>query len=109
MCQQETHALQQRPRLLVDRDHNGSSHLSDSLREMSLPVYILDQNDLAGPNDASFSVTGCDFVGRIQVDDVLTSRRGMPIEKPIGGRRPQENSSGRGSFFRIVVRAYISL
>jgi hypothetical protein len=32
---------------------------------MTLPVYILDQNDFTDPNDASFSVTGCDFVGRI--------------------------------------------
>jgi len=38
---------------------------------MPFPVHVLDRNDFANADDASFAITGGDFVGRIQVDDVL--------------------------------------
>jgi hypothetical protein len=94
-CHQQTHAAATIPRLLVDRDHYGSSHLPDGLREVPLPVHIFDQNNFTDPDDASFPITRRNFVGRIQVDDVLTSRRGVPIEKPIGRRRAEVNSGRR--------------
>src|ERR1700730_10930943 len=92
-CQQETHAPQQtNPCFLVDGDHYGSPHLSDSLREMPLPVYVFDQDNFTNAYDTSFTITSRNLVWSIQVDDVLAPRCWVPIEKPIGWRGSKINS-----------------
>ena len=93
---EQTHAPQQtNPCLLVDGDHYGSPHLSDSLREMPLPVYVFDQDNFTNAYDTSFTITSRNLVWSIQVDDVLASRCRVPIEKPIGGSRPKIDAGGR--------------
>ena len=90
---EQTHAPQQtNPCLLVDGDHYGSPHLSDSLREMPLPVYVFDQDNFTNAYDTSFTITSRNLVWSIQVDDVLASRCRVPIEKPIGWRGSEINS-----------------
>jgi len=79
---------------LIDGDHDGSSHLPNRLREMPLPVHVLDQDDFTDPYDARFTVTGRNLVRRIQVDHVLTPRCGMPVEEPISRRRPEVDAGG---------------
>ena len=62
---QKTFAQRQLSGSLVDWDHYGSPHLSDSLREMPLSVHVFDENNFTGPDDASFTITSRNFVGRI--------------------------------------------
>jgi hypothetical protein len=58
-------ALRQLSGCLVDWDHYGSPHLSDSLREMPLPAHVFDENNFTDPDDASFTITSRNFVGCI--------------------------------------------
>jgi hypothetical protein len=58
-------------------------------------VHVFDQDNFTNAYDASFTITSRNLVWRIQVDDELTSRCRMPIEKPIGWRGSEINSCGR--------------
>ena len=58
-------------------------------------MHVFDQDNFTNAYDASFTITGRNLVWRIQVDDELTSRCRMPIEKPIGWRGSEINSCGR--------------
>ena len=47
--------------LLIDRDHNGTSHLADGLRHVPLPVHIFDQDDFANADDAGLAIARGDL------------------------------------------------
>jgi hypothetical protein len=57
--------------------------LSQSLREMTFAVNVLDQENLANPDHSRFTIARGDAVRRIQIDDILSAGRWMPIEEPI--------------------------
>ena len=44
---------------------------------MSLSAHILDQDDLAHPDDACLATAGRDLIRRVQIDDVLAAGSGM--------------------------------
>jgi hypothetical protein len=50
---------------------------------MALAMDVLDQENFTHTNYARLAVACGDFVRRVQIDDVLTPRRWMPVEKPI--------------------------
>src|SRR5882762_9845651 len=50
-------------------------------------MQILDQIDLAGPDNSCFAIAGGDLMGGVQIDDVLSPGRAVPVENPIAGCR----------------------
>ena len=52
----------------------------DRGREMSLAVGVFYEKTFACFDDADCAVTSCDLPGRIEVNDILAARRGMPIQ-----------------------------
>src|SRR5580765_6194538 len=52
----------------------------DVLREVTLTRGVLDQDDLAGPDHTALAIAGRDLDPTDKVDDVLPSRRRVPIE-----------------------------
>src|SRR5262245_57429739 len=69
----------------LDRHENAVAHLAvDGLGEMALAGGVLDEDDLAGTDHARLAVARGDLHARIEVDDVLSSRRRMPVQV-VGG------------------------
>src|SRR5947209_18924855 len=65
--------------LLFDRHEDRVPHLVvDRLRQMPLAAGVLDQDHLAGADDAGLAVARRQFHACVKVDDVLPSRRRMP-------------------------------
>ena len=48
-------------------------------------MQILDQIDLAGPDNSCFAIAGRDLMGGVQINDVLSPGRAVPVENPIAG------------------------
>ena len=64
---------------LFDGNEDGVTKLPvNGLGEMALAVRVLDQDHLAGADDAGLAVAGLDGNAGVEVDDVLPARRGMP-------------------------------
>ena len=66
---------------LLDRHEDRMAHLAfDGLRQMALAAGVLDQDHLAGADDAALAVARGDLHAAVEVDDVLPARRGVPVE-----------------------------
>ena len=91
---------------LLERDEDAVPQLAvDRLRQMSLAVRVLDQDDFAGADAPRLAVAGGDLNARVEVDDVLPARRRMPVEIVVGldlaeddpgGREPLREPAGAG-------------
>ena len=66
----------------------------DRLGAVTLAVRILDQDHLAGADDAGLAVAGLDGDTGVEIDDVLPARRGMPFVI-VGAGRLAEDDAGR--------------
>src|SRR5271163_226945 len=66
---------------------------------MSFASRVLDQNHLAGADLARLAVAGGDLDPGVEVDDVLPTRRRMPVEI-VGRRHLAEDDAGRRQPFR---------
>src|SRR5262245_53612484 len=71
---------------------------------MSLPRRVLDQKDLARPDDAGFAVARGDLHARIEVYDVLAARRRVPVEVVLGSGLT-EDDPGRRQALRELAAA----
>src|SRR5262245_45002964 len=66
--------------VLLDGHEDRMAHLAfDRLGEMALAGRVLDQQHLAGADDARLAVARLDRHAAVEVDDVLPARRGMPF------------------------------
>src|SRR3989442_11065302 len=72
---------------------------------MSLAVRVLDEQDFARADPSRLTVARGDLDARVEVDDVLAARSGMPIqivvrlnlaEDDAGGRHPLREPAGSG-------------
>src|SRR5262249_8457987 len=71
------------------------AHLAaDCLGEVALAVRVFDQEHLALADDALLAVARRDLDRAIEVDDVLSARRGVP-RIVVGARRLAEDDAGR--------------
>src|SRR4029077_18456569 len=61
----------------------------------SLAVRVLDQDDFAGADAPRLAVAGGDLDARVEVDDVLPARRGMPVEIVVGLHFTEDDPGGR--------------
>ena len=69
--------------------------LPEALREVSLAVLVLVQDDLADADHSRFTVAGLNLMRGVEIDHVLSSCGVMPVEMPIR-RRCAEDDSRRG-------------
>src|SRR5262249_8912128 len=67
----------------------------ERLRQMSLAVRVLDQQDFAGADAARFAVARGDLDARVQIDDVLAARRRMPVQVVVGLHLAEDDAGGR--------------
>src|SRR5579862_327072 len=71
------------------------AHLgADRFREVPLAGGVLDQDDLAGADDARSPVAGGDLDAGVEVDDVLPARRRVPVEVVIGLHLAEDDAGG---------------
>src|SRR5438552_3777812 len=61
---------------------------------MSLAAGVLDQDHLAGADDAALAVAGRDLHAAVEVDDVLAARGGVPIEIVVAGGLAENDAGG---------------
>src|SRR5688500_15437394 len=81
--------------LLVNRDEDAVPDLAlDGLGEMALAGGVLHEDHLAGGDGARLAVARRDLHAGVQVDDVLSARRGVPVQ--IVGRRDFPEDDPRG-------------
>ena len=67
----------------------------DCLRDVSLAACILDQEYFAWSNDPRFTIAGCDFHRRVEIDHVLPLRGRVPVIDITALRRPKDNAGSR--------------
>src|SRR6185295_18267919 len=80
-----------RPATLVDGHEDAVTERAvHRLREVPLARRVLDQDHLAGADDAALPVAGRDPDPGVEVDYVLTARRRVPVEV-VGGRHLTED------------------
>src|SRR5262249_5280196 len=71
------------------------THLAfDGLGEMALARRVLDQQHFARADDARLAVARLDADGAVEIDDVLTARRGMPFVVVRAGRLAKDDAGG---------------
>ena len=69
------------------------AHLArDGLGEVALAGRVLDQQHLAGADDARLAVARLDADAAVEVDDVLPARRGMPFVVVAAGRLAEDDA-----------------
>src|SRR5215469_3260612 len=66
----------------------------DGLREMALAPSVLHEHDLARLHPAHLAVARGELHARVQVDDVLAPRRGMPVEVVLAGHLAEDDAGG---------------
>src|SRR5262245_60380037 len=70
---------------------------------MSLPRRVLDQKDLARPDDAGFAVARGDLHARIEVYDVLAARRRVPVEVVLGSGLTEDDPGSRQALRELAA------
>src|SRR3984893_6903568 len=76
----------------------------DCLREMPFTGRVLDQDHLAGADLAGFAVARGDLDAGVEIDDVLATGCGMPVEI-VGRRNLAEDDAGRRQALGEFARA----
>ena len=81
---------------LVRGDEDAVADLGvDGFRQVALAGRVLDQDHLAGADDAGLTVARGDLHAGVEIDDVLPARRGVPVEV-VGGLDLAEDDPGGG-------------
>ena len=62
---------------------------------MALAAGVLDQEHLAGADDAALAVAGGDLHAAVEVDDVLAARGRVPVEVVVAGGLAEDDAGGR--------------
>src|SRR2546430_8614772 len=79
----------------IDRHEDRVPHLAaHGLRQMALAAGVLDQEHLAGADDAALAVAGRDLHAAVEVDDILAARGGVPVEVVVAGRLAEDDAGG---------------
>src|SRR5215472_12088383 len=67
----------------------------DVLRQVALAGGVLDQNHLSDTDDPALAVAGGYLHPGIEIDDVLSARRRMPVDIVLGLRLAEDDTRGR--------------
>jgi hypothetical protein len=75
---------------------------------MAFAPHVLDQINFTGADDPGLSIARRNLVRRVQIDDVLSPGRWVPVKKPVR-RGGAKNNAGRGKYLRDgPVRSCVS-
>ena len=84
------------------------AHLArDGLGEVALAGGVLDQQHLAGADDAGLAVARLDTHATVEVDDVLSARRGMPFVVVAAGRLAEDDAGRLEGVRRLAAPALV--
>jgi len=81
----------------------------DVLRQVALAGGVLDQNHLADTDHPALTVAGGYLHPGIEVDDVLSARRGMPVDIVLGLGLAEDYAGGRQAFGELAASALLDL
>ena len=70
---------------LANRNHQRMAELAQSAGHMAFALQILDKIDLASSDSPGLAVPCGDLVRGVQIDDVLSPGRCVPVKKPVRG------------------------
>src|SRR5262249_44099412 len=89
--------------LVVGRDEDAVTRPAiERLGQMALARRVLDENDLTRADLARLAVARGDLHAGVEVDDVLTPRRRMPVEIVVGLDLTEDHARGRKAFGRLA-------
>src|SRR5919201_1906550 len=92
--------------LVVERDEDAVAQPAvERLREMSFARRVLDEDDLARADLPRLAVARGDLHAGVEVDDVLPSRRGMPVEIVVGLDLAEDDAGRRNALGRLARAA----
>src|SRR5919108_127890 len=92
--------------LVVERDEDAVPQPPvERLGEMALARSVLDEDDLARADLARLAVARGDLHAGVEVDDVLPSRRGMPVEIVVGLDLAEDDAGRRNALGRLARAA----
>src|SRR5271169_1901400 len=77
----------------------------DMLRQMALAGGVLDQDHFAAADYAALTVTGGYFDAGVEIDDVLSARRRVPVDVVFGLRLTEDDTGRRQGAWRACCRA----
>src|SRR5256886_16743995 len=88
---------------VVERDEDAVAQAAvERLREMALARGVLDEDDLAGADLPRLAVARGDLHAGVEVDDVLASRRRMPIEIVVRLDLAEDDAGRRNALGRLA-------
>src|SRR4030095_12220093 len=73
---------------------------------MALAGDVLDENHFAGADDPAFTVARGELHARVEIHDVLTARRRMPVEVVLGNGLAKNDSVGRQPFRELAAAPF---
>src|SRR5688572_18516551 len=97
-------SLQKVDAISLQRDEEAQARLSERVRLVALAARVLDQEDLAGADDAAFPVARGDLHAALEVHDVLPPRRVVEVEIVIRLGLAEDNAVG-GQALRQLAAA----
>src|SRR5205085_11576531 len=83
---------------LFDRYHQRTARHPQCLGPMAVTVHVLDQIYFTGSDDPGLTIARRNLVRRVQIDNVLSPGRCVPVKKPVRGGGAK-NNTGRGKYF----------
>src|SRR5258708_15026278 len=75
----------------------------DRLGQVALAGGVLDQDDLAGADDAALAVARRDLHPGVEVDDVLPARRRMPVEVVVRLGLAEDDAGGAQTLRQLAA------
>src|SRR4029453_2395308 len=91
-----TTTLPSRRPMSLDGHEDAVAQLAvDRLGQVPLPPRVLDQQDLPGSDAPRLPVAGRDLHAGVEVDDVLSTRRGVPVQIVVGLDLAEDDPAGR--------------
>src|SRR5438046_8476418 len=88
---------------VVERDEDAVAQAAvERLGEMALAGGVLDEDDLARADLARLAIARGDLHARVEVDDVLAPRRGVPVQIVVGLDLAEDDPGRRQTLGRLA-------
>src|SRR5215472_8672771 len=79
----------------------------DVLRQVALAGGVLDQNHFSDTDDPALAVAGGYLHPGVEIDDVLSARRGMPVYIVLGLGLAEDDTGGRQALGKLAASALL--
>src|SRR5687767_793307 len=88
---------------LFDGYENAVAQLTEPLRQVALAGRVLDEDHFARADDTALPVARGELHAGVEVHDVLTARRRVPVEIVLGPGLAKNDSGGRQSLGQLAA------